>query len=211
MADQDYPNLYEDMEASAQRTRAAAIAFEHVLGGPEADMVPVNGYPDQPTIAGRIKARVDPLVDTLESAAESVKRFAGVSAVAPATRIDGTPLQPGDEYQNSAEGLRYSWSGSSWVVLNASVQQLTQKLSDKNDPANGTGFLGYIAPYPGATPRTAHSRLSEKISIFDLVPVAQHAGIRAGTTTYDASADIAKGVAWGWVRSISETCGARCA
>lgn len=142
MADQDYPNLYEEMEASAQRTRAAAIAFEHVLGGPEADMVPVNGYPAQPTIAGRIKARVDPLVDTLESAAESVKRFAGVSAVAPTTRVDGSPLQPGDEYQNSAEGLRYSWSGTAWIVLNASVQELTRKLTDPVNPDEGAAMLG---------------------------------------------------------------------
>lgn len=153
MADQDYPNLYEDMEASAQRTRAAAIAFEHVIGGPEDDMVPVNGYPAQPTIAGRVKTRLEPLidqiqdrvdgiVDTVESAAESVKRFAGVHAVAPPTRYDGTPLQPGDEYQNSASGLRYSWNGSSWVVLNASVQQLTQQLADEVDPAAGAATVG---------------------------------------------------------------------
>lgn len=151
MADQDYPHLYEQMEDSAQRTRAAAIAFEHVLGGPEADMVPVNGYPAQPTIAGRVKARLDPLVaaaegdfaelitevqdrvdgivETVESAAESVKRFAGVHAVAPTTRYDGTPLQPGDEYQNSTTNLRYTWSGSTWIVLNASVQQLVLELA----------------------------------------------------------------------------------
>lgn len=154
MADQDYPNLYEDMEASAQRTRDAAISFEHVLGGPEADMVPVNGYPAQPTIAGRVKTRIDPLVDeiqdrvdgvidTVEAAAESVKRFAGVHAVAPSTRYDGTPLQSGDEYQNSTTGLRYNWSGTSWVPLNASVQQVVLDLAEKDDPSRGAGMSGH--------------------------------------------------------------------
>ena len=144
MADQDYPNLYADMEESAQRTRAAAIAFEHVLGGPEADLVPVNGYPDQPTIAGRIKTRVDPLVATLEAAAQAVGRFAGVSPTAPTTRQDGTPLQPGDEWQNSANSLRYNWSGTDWIVLNASVQQLTQTLSGpegSREVGHGTGTV----------------------------------------------------------------------
>lgn len=149
MADQDYPTLYAEMEDAAQRTRTAAIAFEKVLGGGEALLVPVNGFPDQPTIAGRVKARMDPLVDTLESAAEAVKRFAGVHAVAPTTRYDGTPLQPGDEYQNSVSGLRYAWSGSSWVVLNASVQQLASALADDTDPAGGAGI-------PAFTPGVAY-------------------------------------------------------
>lgn len=176
MADQDYPNLYEDMEASAQRTRAAAIAFEHVLGGPEEDMVPVNGYPAQPTISGRVKTRLDPLVlateqrldtlveatentldtliedteeriDTLAipilSAAESVKRFAGVKAVPPTTRYDGSPLEPGDEYQNPTTNFRYAWENGAWVLLNGSVQALHQAIADRVNPVNGAGMMGY--------------------------------------------------------------------
>lgn len=71
MADQDYPHLYEEMEASAQRTREAAISFEHILGGPEADMVPVNGYPAQPTIAGRVGDYLDSFAGSQEERAEA--------------------------------------------------------------------------------------------------------------------------------------------
>lgn len=69
MADQDYPNLYALMEASVARVRDAALAYEMTLGGSETDMVPVNGYPNQPTIAGRVEAYLDILATTLESAA----------------------------------------------------------------------------------------------------------------------------------------------
>lgn len=56
-------------------------------------------------------------------------RFCGVSATAPTTRPNGTALQVADEYHNSADKLRYSWSGSAWVALNASVQQLEISLA----------------------------------------------------------------------------------
>lgn len=62
---------------------------------------------------------------------------------------------------------------------------------------DGATRNGYTAPYAGATFRTVQSRLAEKVSIFDLVPVSEHAAIKAGTSTYDASSDIAKAAAWG--------------
>ena len=124
MADQDYPDLYADMEESAQRTRAAAIAFEHVLGGPETDMVPVNGYPDQPTIAGRVKAGLDALAEPVEAAIEAAKRFLGPSATNPTARADGSPLQQGDSYFNTTTKLERMWNGTSWIVPNIDGQQL---------------------------------------------------------------------------------------
>lgn len=69
MADQDYPDLYADMEASAIRVRAAALAYEQTLGGGEAETVPVNGYPPQPTIAKRVADLMAALADGLEAVA----------------------------------------------------------------------------------------------------------------------------------------------
>ena len=131
MADQDYPSLYADLEASAQRTRGAAIAFEAVLGGSESQLVPVNGYGNQPTIAGRVKARLDPLTGTIEAAAQAVGRWVGAGPTAPTKRLDGTPLQQGDEWQNTTNNLRYNWAGSAWVPLNASVQDLGEVLGQQ--------------------------------------------------------------------------------
>lgn len=129
MADQDYPTLYEDMEESAQRTRAAAIAFEHVLGGPETDMVPVNGYPDQPTVAGRFKARMDTLQAPIDAAIEAAKRFLGSRTVAPTARADGSALQPGDTYWNPTSSLEFRWNGSAWFVPTADGQEIQQRLA----------------------------------------------------------------------------------
>jgi hypothetical protein len=59
MADQDYPDLYEAMEGSIQRVGNAALAYEQTLGGGKSDSVPVNGYPPQKTIEGRLSDMVD--------------------------------------------------------------------------------------------------------------------------------------------------------
>lgn len=68
MADQDYPNLYALMEQSIAWVRDAALAYEKSLGGSETDTVQVRGYPDQPTIAGRVAAAIDEIAATMESA-----------------------------------------------------------------------------------------------------------------------------------------------
>lgn len=59
MADQDYPTLYADLESSSTRARAAAIALEKSIGATAEETVPVNGYPDQPTLAKRVNDRID--------------------------------------------------------------------------------------------------------------------------------------------------------
>ena len=67
----------------------------------------------------------------------ATSRFCGVSAIAPSTRLDGSALQQADEYHNSGDNLRYSWSGTAWVALNAGVQALETKLADHEDPTKG--------------------------------------------------------------------------
>ena len=68
-------------------------------------------------------------------------RFAGALAVAPTTRIDGSPLQEGDEYQNTVDHLRYNWNGSAWIALNSSAQDLETRLA----APDGAGLVGYGA------------------------------------------------------------------
>lgn len=54
MADQDYPSLYAAEEAAAARATAAATSFLAMLVGGVDSLVPVTGYPDQPSFAKRI-------------------------------------------------------------------------------------------------------------------------------------------------------------
>lgn len=55
--------------------------------------------------------------------------------------------------------------------------------------AAGTGaaLVGFIQPGTGAVARTVSSKLRERVSAFDFIPVAEHAAILAGTSTYDAT------------------------
>lgn len=72
MADQDYPHLYAALEESADRAQDASVAFETMLGGDKDQLVPVRGFPDQPTLAGRVNVALteilsETVVDALES------------------------------------------------------------------------------------------------------------------------------------------------
>ena len=69
-------------------------------------------------------------------------RFCGVSTTAPTTRTNGTALQVADEYHNSGDKLRYTWSGTAWVALNSIAQQLEERLADDSDPVNGAYKVG---------------------------------------------------------------------
>lgn len=88
----------------------------------------------------------DQLLGALEQeykdAASLNGRWCGVHVVPPTTRLDGSPFQEADEYQNRSDKLRYSWSGSAWVALNSSAQQLEVRLADPTDVGNGAAMLG---------------------------------------------------------------------
>lgn len=66
-------------------------------------------------------------------------RFCGSVATAPTTRTNGTALQRADEYQNTVDNLRYSWSGTAWVALNSSAQQLEVALAS-SEGAKKSGY-----------------------------------------------------------------------
>ena len=50
--------------------------------------------------------------------------------------------------------------------------------------------MAYVPQGVGAYSRTVQDKLREWVSVLDYIPPAQHAAIFAGTSTYDASADI---------------------
>lgn len=83
-------------------------------------------------------------------------------------------------------------------IVTAPVGGSATELSlNLGDAAQGGRLIGFASQNTGATYQTVQDRLNQKVTIFDLVPKAQWAAIKNGTTTYDATADIAKGVSWG--------------
>lgn len=66
----------------------------------------------------------------------------GSHAENPTTRNNGQPLEPGDETWNSSDKQPYWWSGTAWVALNSSAQQLEERLADPSGAGNGAVMLG---------------------------------------------------------------------
>lgn len=87
----------------------------------------------------------DQLLGALEQeykdAASLNGRWCGLHLIPPTTRLDSSPLQEADEYQNRSDKLRYSWDGSTWVALNSSAQQLEERLADPEDPTKGATLV----------------------------------------------------------------------
>lgn len=84
-------------------------------------------------------------------------RWCGLHLIPPTTRLDNSPLQEADEYQNRSDKLRYSWNGSTWVALNSSAQQLEVRLAD---PTQGARKVAYRN-------RTAQDKFDDFVSITD--------------------------------------------
>lgn len=117
----------------------------------------------------------------------ATSRFCGVSAVAPSTRLDGSELQEADEYQNSEDHLRYSWTGTLWVSLNSSAQELDHRLSS----VGGAGLIGF-------NPAADYPVNSIGKSLQDLPEVVVDAADRA-----EAAADLAASLAGIYVDTAS--------
>ena len=54
----------------------------------------------------------------------------------------------------------------------------------------GAGLVGYLPAGTGAVARTVQGKFGDSINLFDVIPVSEHAAIRAGTSTYDAQPKI---------------------
>lgn len=75
-------------------------------------------------------------------AMDVIDSILGSHAENPTARNNGQPLQPGDETWNSTDKQPYWWTGSSWLSLNNSTNQLEGRLSDHINPDNGSSILG---------------------------------------------------------------------
>lgn len=51
-------------------------------------------------------------------------------------------------------------------------------------------YLSFVQTGTGAVARTMQEKMRDVVSVMDFIPVAEHAAILAGTSTYDCSADI---------------------
>lgn len=112
----------------------------------------------------------------------------GSHAENPTTRNNGQPLEPGDETWNSTEKQPYWWSGTAWVALNSSTQELEVKLSD---PESGPSAVGFIQAGAGAVPKTLKDKLrSSEVSVFDFMTAAQIADVRSPAPSMDVSGSI---------------------
>jgi hypothetical protein len=60
--------------------------------------------------------------------------------------------------------------------------------------SSGAAAVGTAASGTGAVTRTVEAKLRDTVSAFDYIPVAEHAAIVAGTSTYNASADVQKAI-----------------
>ena len=81
------------------------------------------------TAAGLSESAAEQSATDAAASASAAGRFIMVSATAPTQRTNNTPLQIADEWQDSVNNLRMSWTGSAWVALNSSAQGLEARLS----------------------------------------------------------------------------------
>lgn len=70
------------------------------------------------------------------------------------------------------------------------------------DAGLGPDLIGYQASGADAVARTVGNKLDEIASVFDGIPVEEHAAIRAGTSTYDATVDLNSAVREGRVNEV---------
>lgn len=94
-------------------------------------------------------------------------RYVGAFAFPPQERADGSPLQVGDEYDNTVDFLRYKWTSVSWLALNSSAQELEARLANSSDPSKGASAIGYLPKWEGAVGRDLSSRQEETIWVTD--------------------------------------------
>jgi hypothetical protein len=78
---------------------------------------------------------------------------------------------------------------------NLSTKAAIESIGTNLAASSGSSLFGFIQSGTGAVARTGQSKLRDVVSVLDFIPPAQHAAINAGTTTYDAKADITAALA----------------
>lgn len=90
------------------------------------------------------------------SAAAAAHIYAGTYASDPLTRPDGTAIQVGDQYFNSASNLRLTFNGATWVASDINTADLAA--------SGGSALVGFLQEGAGAVPRTSQDKARERES-----------------------------------------------
>lgn len=118
----------------------------------------------------------------------------------PSGRQDAFVLSPGDTPISLRELLGMQLPG--WIVptdetaIDIAVSGVYDALANASDPLLGDAMVGTLYPPGLGVPRSVHDKLSDSVSIFDIIPKEQHAAIWAGTSTWDAAPALNAAFAW---------------
>lgn len=129
----DPADINDRLEAAAVKAEGGSEIMRRFANDPVGSFIPTETGPI-PSIKEWIDQKNNELVP--------VGRFVGISATPPTTRLDNTPLQLADEWHNPSDKLRYSWTGTAWVALNSSAQQLEERIADRD----GSTRIGAVLP-----------------------------------------------------------------
>lgn len=134
----DPADIDDRLEAAAVKAEGGSEIMRRFANDPAGTMIPTESGP-LPSIKEWVAQKDE------EFALGA--RFCGVVSVAPTTRLDGSSLQEGDEYQNTVDHLRYNWTGTAWVALNQSAQALRVELAD---PVVGGQIVAFGREHPSS-------------------------------------------------------------
>ena len=102
---------------------------------------------------------------------------------------------------SAADKMPYATGAQTWALADLTSFARTL-LATANNSAFLTAlgqiassFVDFLQSGTGAVTRTVQSKLRDRVNLLDYVPVAQHAAILAGTSTYDATADLQAAIA----------------
>lgn len=124
-------------------------------------------------------------------------RFCGSAATAPTARTNGTALQRADEYQNTVDNLRYSWTGAAWVALNSSAQQLEVALSAPTGAGKvmttlPNGFAGSVFDYMVMLEKRSAKSIYDYAHLVVSKPTPANPATWDWTPAFQAAADTGK-------------------
>jgi hypothetical protein len=108
------------------------------------------------------------------------------SLTATAMQLGGAALTGGEIQIGDVVTVKYD--GTQFQLQN--VNALHNALAEDT----GASLVSYL-PSGTAQSRTVSKRLQDVPTVLDYIPTAQHAAIKAGTSTYDAATDLATGLA----------------
>lgn len=163
-----YPGKPDGLLIVEQAVSAAALAADAKVAAEAARDIAVSAGLSASASNDQAQAAV---VDVFN-------HYYGASATDPTSRPDGTAMQIGDEYFNTATGVRkvYAGGGAGWQDTSAAALAAS----------TGAGLIGWIRIAAGAVATKVGTWIGwQDASPFDFMSVAQIADVMAGTLSYD--------------------------